>query len=526
LEDEAPRVLLLSVSDGKRLARVFTGTGNGVTNAMAAAVQSVERLATRLRPKWVKLDIVENVHTLTAVDLLRPIPLDRSLDGLALENGSEIALLPEELLLRRLVKGDGRVRPANLKRYFRYRFAGVDNPPTLGRTSNRTVYRFETSSYFADGATTVPLYRGHRMFDDVSTGDLLEAAVQGGDYLERSVDHNGFFVYNYLPKTDEVSRKYNILRHAGTAYSMLELHRVAPDAELLAAATRALDYLVAQVEDCPGGNGETSCLVEEGAVKLGGNALAIVAMVELTRVTGDRRYLPIAQRLAAWIREVQDDDGRFTVHKLAFPSGRIIPFDSGYYPGESLLALLRLHSIDQDEKWLDSAEKGARYLIEVRDKGIPLSKLNHDHWLLYALNELYRERPKPLYLEHAMKITRAIVESQNRTPRYPDWLGSYYRPPRSTPTATRTEGLCAAYQLARDFRTAEEAREILDAMLLGVRFQLQTQLRPESVLYVEDPRRSLGGFHHGLTDFGVRIDYVQHNISSLLCLHEVMRAES
>jgi lantibiotic modifying enzyme len=360
------------------------------------------------------------------------------------------------------------------------------------------------------------------MFDDVSGEELLDAAVRGGDYLEHSVDHHGAFVYNYLPKTDEASSGYNILRHAGTAYSMLELHRAAPDAALLAAATRALDYLMARSDDCPGAPGETACIVEKGAVKLGGNALAVVALAELVRVTGDRRYLPNAQRLAAWIRSVQDEDGRFAVHKLAFPSGEIIPFDSGYYPGEALLALVRLYSIDKDEKWLDSAARGARYLIEVRDKGVPSSKLNHDHWLLYALNEIYRQRPEPVYLEHAMKIARAIVASQNRTPRYPDWLGSYYRPPRSTPTATRTEGLCAAYQLARDFRTAEEARSILEAMLLGVRFQLQTQFRPESVLYVEDPLRSLGGFHRSLTDFGVRIDYVQHNVSSLLCLRGVI----
>jgi len=33
----------------------------------------------------------------------------------------------------------------------------------------------------------------------------------------------------------------------------------------------------------------------------------------------------------------------------------------------------------------------------------------------------------------------------------------------------------------------------LKAMELGIAFQLQTQFRPESVMYLSDPQRSLGG---------------------------------
>jgi len=126
-----------------------------------------------------------------------------------------------------------------------------------------------------------------------------------------------------------------------------------------------------------------------------------------------------------------------------------------------------------------------------------------------------------LYLDHALRIARAIVQSQNQDPVYPDWRGSYYRPPRSTPTATRMEGLYAAYQLARDFGDWQEAKTILESIQLGIAFQLQTQFRPESVLYLKDPQRALGGVHRSLTNFEIRIDYVQHNISSLLGLYRL-----
>ena len=147
--------------------------------------------------------------------------------------------------------------------------------------------------------------------------------------------------------------------------------------------------------------------------------------------------------------------------------------------------------------------------------------LIHDHWLLYGLNDLYRQRPNELYLNHAFRIANAIIQSQNRDPLYPDWLGSYYDPPRSTPTATRSEALYAAYQLARDYSDWDFAQKVLGAFYLDVSFQLQTQFRPESVMYLDDPQRALGGFHRSLTDYEIRIDYVQHNISSLVGLFKI-----
>jgi hypothetical protein len=125
-------------------------------------------------------------------------------------------------------------------------------------------------------------------------------------------------------------------------------------------------------------------------------------------------------------------------------------------------------------------------------------------------------------LKHVSRIARAIRNSQNRNPKYPDWSGSYYRPPRSTPTATRSEGLYAAYLLTRDFGDQAEAKAILESIRLGLAFQLQTQFRPESVLYLKEPQRALGGFHRSLTNFEIRIDYVQHNISSLLGLYRII----
>ena len=491
--DAVPRIVFISLSNGTSTSRVVLGSGRGFVETLEEALQGAEQwIENGDPPRWLKLDVVKDVSLFTDVNPEWPLKLARSLYGLAFDRSSGLAWLPEELVAYTLMNSNQELRFRNIEKYLVKRSAPRGRPQRFSDFGPLTVYRFETASYFSDGKEPVRLYRGHRLFRKITRDEMRSAALAGGQYLTRAVKEDGKFVYSYLPKTDAVADQYNILRHAGTLYSMLELYDLAGDAALLEATERALDYLFAAALPCELGGESYVCIVEDEEIKLGGTGLAAVALAKYLEVTGTRQHL---SELIAWgrtLRALQHDSGEF-IHKITYPEAEDTGFVSEYYPGEALLALVRIYGQDPQEGWLDAAEKGAQYLINVRDQGLSVEELAHDHWLLYGLNELYRHRPNPLYLEHAMRIAQAIVLAQNREPEYPDWLGSYYKPPRSTPTATRSEGLCAAYQLARDFKTSMEADPILKAMGLGIAFQLQTQFRPESVMYISDPQRSLGG---------------------------------
>lgn len=516
-EDTVPRILFISLSNGTSHTQVVRGSGQGFSEAVREALEKArEWIESGHSPLWLKLDVVQDVSLLTDIDPGFPHKLVRSLYGLAFDRPSGLAWLPEELVAYTLVNSKQELRFKNMEKVLVQRSAPLDHLQRLSESRRLSLFRFKTASYFSDGKEPVKLYRGHRFFRKPTGDEMRSTALAGGQYLTRAVEKDGKFVYSYLPKTDKVADAYNILRHAGTLYSMLELYDLKADAALLEAAERALDYLLTAALPCELGGESHVCIVEDEEIKLGGTGLAAVALAKYLEVTGNRQHL---SELIAWgrtLRALQRDSGEF-IHKITYPEAENTGFVSEYYPGEALLALIRIYGQDPQEGWLDAAEQGAQYLIKVRDQGLSVEELAHDHWLLYGLNELYRHRLNPLYLEHAMRIAQAIVRAQNREPEYPDWLGSYYKPPRSTPTATRSEGLCAAYQLARDFKTSIEPDQILKAMELGIAFQLQTQFRPESVMYLSDPQRSLGGFHSSLTNFRLRIDYTQHNISSLLC---------
>src|SRR5680860_112785 len=84
----------------------------------------------------------------------------------------------------------------------------------------------------------------------VQKDSLLHAAISGADYLLNAMNPDGTYIYEYNPKTDRKSWKYNILRHAGTTYSILEVYEVTGRKEYLEAAIRALEYLNSTILPC------------------------------------------------------------------------------------------------------------------------------------------------------------------------------------------------------------------------------------------------------------------------------------
>ena len=352
--------------------------------------------------------------------------------------------------------------------------------------------------------------------------DLLSASILGGEYLLNHQFGNGMFDYNYDAKTNRSDRDYNLLRHAGTCYSLIELYQSTGDIRFLHSARIGIEYLLS-FTDVPldrDSHGEFEAIVSVGReAKLGGAALALLALVQYQKATGDSSWLPCAKKLANFILFQQKQSGEF-VSKYYYGEPESEVFESIYYPGESILALTRLYQVDRDPLWLMSAIRGANWLILKRDAGKKTQDLPHDHWLLIALNELQQLTGKILYTQHSLRIARAILMGLCTTSTNPDWIGSFYVPPRSTPTATRAEGLVAVWQLTKRNRISNA--RYLEALKLMAGFQLRCQITQDSALDLPRPDLALGGFRRGLSDWEVRIDYVQHNISSLLGLHSIL----
>ncbi|MBN1333157.1 MAG: hypothetical protein JW971_05290 [Synergistales bacterium] len=503
--------VLISWSDGGKPFTVSPGYGKDPLDAVHDACGRAEKVGNL---RYLLIDLIREVSERKPLEGASYIQLEPGLEGLILEGDPPAYVFtPSELIFSGTMDEKGRIPMAGLEELVRKKAGKVFLSP-LNR--NSTVRSFYSNAVFCDGEQVLPLYRGHRMISFPERGLLLESIAIGGRYLAGSVLPGGRFVYSYQADRDRNNRGYNILRHAGTIYAMLEVYEFTGDREILERAIQAFEHLEASFFKATIKGISVGMIVEDGYLKLGGNALALLAMTKYTSLTGDDRFRDEMELLARWMYLTQGEKGDFLVHKQSWPQGKVSDFESSYYPGEAIFSLVRFHGIDGNPLWLDVAEKAARYLILERDKGKPLSRLPHDHWLLYGLNELYRFRKDDLYLQHGFRIADAITGSQNMSPQFPDWMGSYYRPPRSTPTATRSEGLVAAYRLARDHGFPDRAEAYLQAVEQGIAFQLMTQVFPESAFYFPDPHQAMGGFRESLTASEIRIDYVQHNLSSII----------
>jgi len=521
-EDMLPRAVLISISDGASPARVLVGSGRGIA---AAVEEALARLRARgdvpSAAKWMKLDVVQQTHPLSIDEIHSPLRRDPGLYGIAFGRTPGVALLADELVVRRLVDDGRRLDWRKIRSYLAARGDGDRRYEDLLFRGLDEAHRFTTLSYFSDGKAVVRCDRGGRAAGALSRRELLSSAAAAAGYLARCVGPDGRFLYEHDPTTGQVSKDYNILRHAGAVYGMLEVYEVTRDPKLLASAKRAIVYLTGCVKparDVPG----AMCVLDGDFVKLGGNATAVLALAKYTRVTGDRRHLPLMRALALWIRSVQEDSGRFPIHAQSYRSGTVLSDSSPFYPGEAALATARLHPLDPAGGWDKVAAKAVHYLVTVRDR----RSAPPDQWLLYALDEVYRFQPRKLQLDHSLRVARGIMQAQNTDRDPPDWTGSFHRPPHSCSAATRMEALAAACRLVRDFGNAEEARRIRERLELGVRFLFQMQLGPESAMHLDDPASALGGVRESFTNYEIRIDYVQHFLSAVLGLRRILEKDA
>lgn len=540
----SPTTVLVSLPRARQTALVVRGQGQTPIDAVTAALTELRPRATDQEKTdgRLKLDILLTLGNAKPFDR-QPLRLERSLQGLWLPD-IDVLLLPEELESRRLVDSDGDLRLSRLASYLAEGGRGdipnrLQVPETL--ESEIRSYHIVTFDSLAEGpringdeAPPIRLFRGNDRAPELSPEALLAAARLGGDYLRSSLEDDGSFIYSYNPKRHSEDDDDNLLRRAGTCYSLVQLHR-AVTAESSAAATphptylevarRGLSALLDQYTQeiqLPGMGAGVEALVSPGdELKLGGSALLLLALMEYQEVSGDTRWLARGQNLARFLVAQQEEDGHF-ISKISL-QGKRFDFESGYYPGEAILALTRLYEADGDQRWLDTASHGAKWLIEVRDAGKATAELAHDHWLLMGLEALYRLRQDPVHAAHAGRIAQAIVDAQRLEARHLDWVGSFYDPPRSTPTATRAEALVAMVQLAKS--TRQDPRPYVEALLRMAAFQRRCQLDQVSAMYLERPDLAIGGFRRSLTHYEIRIDYVQHNISALLGLRQILQSQ-
>lgn len=331
------------------------------------------------------------------------------------------------------------------------------------------------------------------------TPDLCREVVTASlSHLAGPVDEKGCFAYAH-PAGDvsAVHHGYNLLRHCGTLWFMARAVTelpVAADADLIQALVRVTGRIGRKLArpDWAAPDRPSLALVSQGAVKLGGVGLALLALGEVQKIAalqalvdaGLPHSLPetLARLRQYALDEIDGDDFR---HKRCIATGAVLPFRSDYYTGEAIFGLLTTGTVTDDL---------ARVTTALMQRGYGWTE--QSHWMAYAACEavergVVTEGLGSVYLSGLMQMILGDTSYRSRA--------------KSTPIACRTEALTRVSLLAR-------ARPgLLDAGLLDrIRAHAGENLVRQLDWYAD------GQFWEGDDSRRVQIDYIQHNATGFL----------
>jgi len=413
--------------------------------------------------------------------------------------------------------------------------ANAGKARSLDRTA---LFRFRTDTFVerakdrrAGGtAAPLPLYRGVPPAPPLTAQLLRERALDGGRFLVAHLAPNGRYIYEHdLPtgaQTDPRSSSYSMPRHAGTTYFLAELYRITKEPWLREPIERAFAHLAELMGNgrCAGklpDGTEIDCVMDrsERVAQLGSTALAVVALAEYQRATGDTRYLPVARKLAAWISWMQRPDGSFRhlynpVTKEADDKTQLL-----YYSGEASLALARMHTITGDPAYARAAERGLDWLVGWYDFFLGGFFFGEEHWTCIAAEALYPAARHARYVDFCHGYGAFLRGQQAAVGEHPDeddLAGSYsFTPfllPYNTPAGSRTEAMISAYLLGRHHGRPDAAvrGQIRDAL----EYVVGQQITSDSDFGAVGP--ALGGMPGNPIERNVRIDFVQHTCSAFI----------
>ncbi len=370
---------------------------------------------------------------------------------------------------------------------------------------------------------------------------LRKAIHQSARYLINACDFDGKFQYriNMNPRI-EVKPGYNMLRHAGSIYAMAMYSDRSPDEVTQRAIARAVRFLKDKTIRALPGRPDLLAVWSDPQIilrqrpleaKLGGTGLGLVALLSMEKIKPGTTPVEYLRKMGNFLRYMQKEDGSFYSKYIPSEGGRSDRWKSLYYPGEAALGLLMLYERDPSPAWLNAAADTIAYLARIR---AGKTAVEADHWALLATAKLlpiydrsHKPLPRKAIVDHAIQICTSILNQAEQAPPVPMVYGCFTHDGRTTPTATRLEGLLAALTFWPQGHDALHHR-IKDRVTRGITFLLSSQISeglhagaiPRGVhpLPPTHPRYS-GSFNRRVSE--VRIDYVQHALSAMIQFDQV-----
>ena len=415
----------------------------------------------------------------------------------------------------------------------------------LSQSKDYEYYLFRSRAFITYKNDCIPLYRGNVRYTEFSYDVLYNQVIKSADWLLANMYDDGRFLYYYdccddtykdheHPTRPENNLYYNDLRHCGGIIALIRAYELTSDEKYIKAAKKAVDWSISISKSHDTQWGKAYYAFYNRKAKLGGTGVLLVAMMQYRSFTGDKSYDEYIKGYTRHVMSRVYKNGEILGYYIhpQFQNGQPLinmtdeerkETFSFYYPGEALLglALFANNFLDDEDLAKEVRKIGKKALDWIVDERPHIyaedrRPLPSDAWLMQAIEEWCKDKDfqKQNYINFVFTDAATMVEKTYRHDDSPyiDYEGGYYYEygDHYFPDGARSEGLIAAYYLAKYLNMNNLAEKLLNACKRVAMCQFHLFNDEINNYSHKNPERSLNSIRFKATRQWVRVDSIQH----------------
>ena len=347
---------------------------------------------------------------------------------------------------------------------------------------------------------------------DVTKDALVRALRLCGDYMVNHTSEDGLLTYVYDVSKDEKDDPGSaaaLIRRLASTWLLAMLGSEFDEKAYTNSAKKGVTHLLKKHyrEDAKQGF---------GYLQIGPDAdlgTAAFALLTLTEIGDENFHANECRNLLKFILAMENTK-RGCLYPAYLPDkNSLFARKEIYFPGEALTALMAVYERTKDPACLALAERVFDYYVRLFDRTSRKASLSP--WMSKAYTSVFLATRNRKYADFVFKMNDALLAHQQRPGvAYADKIGGFFT--GGGGSGVFIESIVEAYRLAKELGDQKRIEAYGEGILLGTRFLLQLQYRPENMFTARNRALALGGVRMSAGNSSVRIDCVQHAACAML----------
>lgn len=334
--------------------------------------------------------------------------------------------------------------------------------------------------------------------------NLEESMKLYGDWFLKNQTDVGDFNYELDVQTGQINVSYNIVRQAGSLYSLAHAYKYFGEEKYKDGVEKGISFFNQYLENIEKST-EIKRINYNDNISSNTTALFLLALIEYmeTDESIKSEYLDISKSLANYLLLTQNDNGSFSYNIETFE-------ESDYNNGESFYALIRMYKISNDSRYLEGSKKAADYIIN------KYSKENFNYslyaWAMKGLSHLYSVEPDEKYWDFIKSYSNKFIAIYGADA-YKYLSEKIGNPPKSN-LGVYLEGLNHVAWISKE-KDEKYYIALMDFIENSLKYLMTLQINGPASDRKSDIELVSGGICYDYECVTQRIDIVHHNLSAI-----------